>query len=326
MKNLRELPKFRDGLSYLYVEHGRIEQRHQSIAWYGEEGEMAIPCASLGVLLLGPGTSITHAAVRALADNGCSACWVGEDGVRFYASGTGETRSSRNLLLQAAAWADESRHMQIVETMYRMRFRGPLPRNLSLRQIRGMEGVRVRDAYAGASRQAGVPWHGRNYDRTKWSASDPINRALSAGFACMYGICHAGILSAGYSPALGFIHTGKQLSFVYDVADLYKVEMVVPIAFQAVAESELEIERRVRLALRNTLRETHFLRRVVDDLTHLFQVKEDAEGEDFYEVDGAKPGALWDPTGDVEGGVGYGHGCLGERPDIPARGTDTMDA
>jgi len=262
MKNLRELPKFRDGLSYLYIEHGRIEKQHKSIAWYGEEGEVSVPAAALGVLLLGPGTAITHAAVRTLAETGCSICWVGEEQVRFYASGVGETRNSRNLLLQAEAWADQDTHMQVVEAMYRMRFQDPLPENLTLQQIRGVEGVRVREAYARASRVTGVPWKGRNYDRGDWGKADPINRALSAGFACMYGICHAGIKSSGYSPGLGFIHTGKQLSFVYDIADLYKTQIVVPVAFSAVADGDRLIERRVRERLRDRFRNEHLLARL----------------------------------------------------------------
>lgn len=314
MKNLRELPKFRDGLSYLYIEHGRIEQKQRSIAWYGVEGEVAIPAAALGVLLLGPGTSITHAAVKSLADNGCSICWVGEDGVRFYASGTGETRSSRNLLRQTEAWADKTAHMRIVETMYRMRFSDPLPCDLTLRQIRGLEGVRVRDAYAQASQATGVPWLGRNYQRDSWHTANPINRALSAGYACMYGVCHTGIVSTGYSPALGFIHTGKQLSFVYDVADLYKIQLVVPAVFSVVAESNHGVERRVREALREQIRSTHLLRRIVDDLSRLFDAEEE---EDPYTEDGSKPGELWDPHGSVTGGVSYGDYGPGERSDRP---------
>lgn len=311
MKNLKELPKFRDGLSYLYIEHGRIEQQHRSIAWYGTDGEVAIPAAALGVLLLGPGTSITHAAIKVLASNGCTVCWVGEDETRFYASGMGETRSSKNLLLQASAWAAPERHLQIVETMYRMRFVNPLPDGLSLRQIRGMEGVRVREAYARASRATQVPWSGRNYQRGDWMKADPINRALSAGFACMYGVCQAGIVSSGYSPALGFIHTGKQLSFVYDIADLYKVQMVVPIAFAITAETEKGVERRVRQALREELRSSRLLERVVEDLHYLFHQHEQT---DPYAIDGAKPGDLWDPEKAVTGGVDYGSDGPGESP------------
>lgn len=209
MKNLQELPRFRDGLSFIYVEHGRIEQEAKAIAWWSPDGIVSIPCAALGVLFLGPGTTITHAAIKALAASGCSVCWVGEDQTRFYAAGTGETRSSAGLIRQAAAWADPGQHLQVVRTMYSIRFPEGLPGDLTLQQIRGMEGVRVRDSYARASRETGITWHGRDYKRGSWGATDPVNRALSAASACLYGVCHAAVVSAGYSPALGFIHTGS---------------------------------------------------------------------------------------------------------------------
>lgn len=302
-RNLKELPKFRDGLSYLYLEHGRLEQQDQAVAFYAPEGAVAIPAAALGVLLLGPGTSVTHAAMRQLANNGCSVFWVGEEMVRFYASGTGETRSSTNLMRQALAWGNPQAHLEVVKRLYRMRFPEQLSPSLSLEQIRGREGVRVRDTYAYWSRETGVPWRGRNYNRGNWADADPINRALSAGAACLYGLAHAAIVSAGYSTALGFIHTGKQLSFVYDVADLYKAETLIPTAFKAVAESELEIERRVRHTLRDQLRECKLLERMIPDLHSLFDALDipDPFAEDF-----AAPGELWDPSGNVAGGVSYG--------------------
>lgn len=301
--NLQELPKFRDGLSYLYLEHGRLEQQDQAVAFYTQEGVISIPAAALGVLLLGPGTSVTHAAIRQLANNGCSVFWVGEEMVRFYASGMGETRSSAHLMRQVQAWADPQAHLEVVKRMYRMRFPEGLPPDLTLEQIRGREGVRVRDTYARWSRETGVPWKGRNYNRGNWAEADPINRALSAGAACLYGLCHAAIVSAGYSPALGFIHTGKQLSFVYDIADLYKAETLIPTAFQVVAESEHGVERRVRYALRDQLKRVNFLERVVDDLHRLF---DGLEIPDPYAADPAAPGELWDPGGNLQGGVMYG--------------------
>jgi CRISP-associated protein Cas1 len=308
-RNLQELPKFRDGLSYLYIEHGKLEQQDQAIAVYNAEGVTAIPAASLSTLLLGPGTNITHSAIKTLAANGCSVFWVGEEMVRFYAQGTGETRSSRNLLRQAEAWADRKLRLEVIRQLYTLRFPEPLSDNLTLQQIRGMEGVRVRDMYAKSSRETGVPWKGRNYKRGEWKDADPINRALSSGAACLYGLCHAAIVSAGYSPALGFIHTGKQLSFVYDIADIYKPETLIPVAFSMVAESDQEIERRVRKALRDNIKELKLLERVVDDLHHLF---EGLEYSDPYASDGAKPGELWDPEGNVEGGVSYGRDDSGE--------------
>jgi CRISPR-associated protein Cas1 len=230
--------------------------------------------------------------------------WVGEEGVRFYASGLGETRSSAALMSQAEAWADPHRRLQVVRNMYEMRFAEPLDAGLSIQQVRGLEGVRVREAYARASRATGVPWHGRNYKRQSWVDADPVNRALSAGSACLYGVVHAAIVSLGYSPGLGFIHTGKQLSFVYDIADIYKAETVIPTAFDVVANSDSAIESRVRTRLRNSFREQRLLARIARDLDSLFDLASGAD--DPYAVDAPAPGDLWDPSGLVDGGVAYG--------------------
>lgn len=261
--DLHILPKVRDSWSYLYVEHARIEQEAKAIAIHDAVGMVPVPCASLGILMLGPGTSISHAAIRTLAENGCLVLWTGEEGVRFYAQGLGETRSARNLMRQARLWADPALRLRVVFRMYQMRFSEPLPPDLTLQQIRGMEGARVRDAYARASRETGVPWRGRSFQRRNWSATDPINRALSCANSCLYGICHAAIVSLGYSPGLGFIHTGKMLSFVYDIADLFKFDTVVPIAFRIAARSPREPEREVRLACRDLFRSEKLLGRII---------------------------------------------------------------
>ena len=310
LKDLRILPKVRDSLSYLYVEHVRIDQEAKAIALHDQNGKVPIPCASLTTLMLGPGTTVTHAAIRALADNGCLVLWMGEEGVRFYAQGAGETRSAHNTMKQVHLWADPGRHLEIVKRMYRMRFAESLDDSLTLQQIRGHEGVRVRDAYAAASRATGVAWTGRSYRRDRWAAADPINRALSAANSCLYGVCHAAIVSAGYSPALGFIHRGKSLSFVYDIADLYKTEVTIPVAFSAVAESPDHVERRVRYRMRDTFRATRMLPRLIPDLESLFDLGDEPRRTaipDEFDIDEALPGGLWDPENEeISGGVNYG--------------------
>ncbi|MBI3946600.1 MAG: type I-E CRISPR-associated endonuclease Cas1 [Armatimonadetes bacterium] len=299
MEDLHQLPKFRDCLSYLYLEHCRVDQHEKSIAAHDVNGMTPVPAASLSVLLLGPGVSVTHAAVLALADNNCLVVWCGEQGVRFYAHGMGGTRSARALLHQAGLVSDAARRMDVVRRMYEVRFSEPLPdRDMSIEQLRGLEGARVRNAYAAASREHGVPWTGRNYNRSQWDAADPVNRALSAANAALYGICHAAILSLGYSPALGFIHTGKQLSFVYDVADLYKTEISIPVAFEAAKEGLKDVERRVRLRCRDRFREARLLPRIVYDLQKLLGQPPD---EEFApDSDPALPTPLWSP-GDTPG-------------------------
>lgn len=306
MKDLHLLPKVRDSLSYLYVEHCRVDQEDKAIAILDANGKVPVPCAALTLLMLGPGTAITHAAIRALADNGCLVMWTGEEGVRLYAQGMGETRSARNLLRQARLCSNPDARLEVVRRMYQMRFPDPLEASLTLRQIRGKEGIRVRDAYARASQETGVEWSGRSYRTASWASADPVNRALSCANSCLYGICQAAILSAGYSPALGFIHTGKMLSFVYDVADLYKVQLTVPLAFQAAGAGSQDLEGRVRRACRDAFHTGRLLQRIVPDIEEALSVGgawEGDEGVDFDSDDGL-PGWLWDSeVGEVAGGI-----------------------
>ena len=298
MRDLHELPKLRDGLSYLYVERCRVEQKHKAIEFIDQAGRTMVPVAALAVLMLGPGTTITHAAAKALADNGCSVVWTGEAGTRCYcyAQGTGETRRGYHLLHQAALASDPARRMQVVMRMYRYRFGEGRPPDLSLPQIRGMEGARVRKAYAEASRTYDVTWHGRRYDRGNWGNTDPVNRALSAANALLNGLCHAAIVSGGYSPGLGFIHTGKQLSFVYDIADLYKVEVTVPLAFQLAAESPHQVGKRVRAACREAFKAQRLLKRLLPDIEGVLDVPQHllTAGQEADD-DPARPEPLWSP-------------------------------
>jgi len=307
MENLQVMPKIRDRLSYLYVEHAKIDKEDKSISIHDAIGKTPVPCAGLTLLMLGPGISITHAAIMVLAECGCLVAWTGEQAVRFYAAGTGTTRSAGNLYRQVAAWADKEAHLKVVRQMYEMRFDFKLDSSLSLEQIRGKEGVRVRDTYFRLSRQHNVPMETRSYDRQNWKQADPINRAISVANSCMYGICHAAIVAAGYSPALGFVHTGKQLSFVYDIADLYKMEMSVPAAFQAVASGSPHLDREVRLQCRDMFHTQGLLKRVVSDIHSLFSPQHnDEEPTDDYDSDPAAPGQLWDPDKTATpGGVLY---------------------
>lgn len=318
LHDLHVLPKIRDSWSYLYLEHCRIDREANAIAAHDAEGMTPIPCASLCALLLGPGTAITQAAMRILADNGCSVVWTGEEGVRCYAAGTGETRSAVHALRQARLWADPALHLTVVRRMYQARFPDVLDPTLSLPQIRGKEGLRVRAAYARAATTYGVVWQGRSVDRQDWAAGDPLNRALSAANACLNGLCHAAIVSAGYLPALGFVHTGKALSFVYDVADLYKADLTVPVAFQAVALNTADLERRVRRTLRDRFHETRLLARIVADMDRLLLVADDGTAETLGAFDSelAAPGGLWNgEAGEVAGGVNYGD--VEQEEDMP---------
>jgi len=309
LKDLHSLPKVRDSLTYLYVEHCRIDREAKAIALHDARGMLPVPCANLTTLMIGPGTTITHAAVQTLADNGCLVIWTGEQGVRFYAQGMGETRAARNLLRQSWLCSHDKLRLRVVRRMYEMRFTETLDDNLTLQQIRGKEGIRVREAYQQASRASGVEWTGRAYRRERWADADPVNRALSAANSCLYGICHAAIVSAGYSPALGFIHMGKMLSFVYDIADLYKVELTVPLAFQVTAElAGSGMESEIRRRCRDAFHEKKLLQRIVPDIDRVLAVIDPATDDvPDFDADGALPGGLWNPEAStISGGVNWG--------------------
>jgi CRISPR-associated protein Cas1 len=305
-RNLQELPKLRDSLSYIYLEHGRLEQDAKSVAFIDKnKGITPIPAASLAVMLLGPGTSVTHAAVKALADNGCSIMWTGEDGTRLYAQGTGETRKAYRLLRQAELATDEAKRLAVVRRMYETRFTEPLDPHLTLEQIRGKEGVRVRKAYADAAEEFGVEWKGRVYDRQNWGNADPINRALSTANALLNGLCHAAIVSGGYSTALGFIHTGKQLSFVYDIADLYKAEITIPVAFWAVSVGSHDLYKRVRLGSREAFKSQKLLNRILPDIDKLLQAVDlPPDNAPDPDIDPAAPGPWWTPQTGADAPLG----------------------
>lgn len=292
MKDLHILPKLRDSLSYFYADKAIIQRYRQAVELVNEHGKTALPIASLSVLLLGPGTSITHEAVKLLAQNGCSIVWVGEDATKFYAQGTGETRKAQRLLRQARLVSDQDLHREVAVRMYAFRFEEILDPDLTIEQIRGHEGVRVRTIYQQVSRRYGIKWQGRRYDRNSWEKTDPVNRALSAANALLNGICHAAIVSGGYSAGLGFIHTGKQLSFVYDIADLYKTELTIPTAFEVAAISSDDVESRVRTRMRERFRETKLLQRILPDIDKLLSV--DDQQDDIYDEDAGLPSPLWD--------------------------------
>ncbi len=302
--DLHLLPKLRDSLSYLYIEHAVIERDSSALLVLQETGRTTVPIANLCVLLLGPGTSLTHAAVALLAENGTSIVWVGEDGSKYYAHGTGETRRSTHLLRQAEMVTNPNKRLEVVMRMYEMRFGKPLQPGLTIDQIRGLEGVRVRTAYAEASRKYKVEWKGRSYDRSNWGNADPVNKALSAANALLNGICHAAIVSGGYSPGLGFLHTGLQLSFVYDVADLYKTRFSIPAAFYITSQGIGNVEKRVREHCRELFREEKLLRQILPDIDRLLAV-EDREDYNLLDEDLSLPENWWQPD-QIQMGEHYG--------------------
>jgi CRISPR-associated protein Cas1 len=213
--------------------------------------------------MLEPGTRVSHAAVILAARTGCLLVWVGEAGVRLYSSGhPGGARSDR-LLYQARLALDQEARRKVALRMYEIRFGERFSDSSSLEQMRGVEGARVRKLYEDFAKKYDIAWKGRRYDPADWDSGDTPNRCLSAGTACLYGITEAAVIAAGYSPAIGFIHTGKPLSFVYDIADLFKHETVIPAAFAVAARHSREPDREVRRVLRDSFRKTRILERLI---------------------------------------------------------------
>jgi CRISPR-associated protein Cas1 len=260
---LKPIP-IKDRLSIFFVEKGQIDVLDGAFVVVDITGVRThIPVGGVACLMLEPGTRVSHAAAALAARVGTLLVWVGEAGVRLYASGQpGGARSDR-LLYQAQLALDETLRLKVVRKMYELRFNEKPPERRSVDQLRGIEGARVKQMYKLMAQQYRVDWNARNYDIDQWDAADVPNRCLSAATACLYGVTEAAVLAAGYAPAVGFIHTGKPLSFVYDIADLFKFETVVPVAFKVAATKPRELEREVRLKCRDVFRQSRLLERII---------------------------------------------------------------
>ena len=280
----KDLVRARDRLTFLYVERCTINRDSNAITVADGHGIAHVPAAALSVLMLGPGVRITHSAISVLSESGSTVVWVGENGVRYYAHGTPPSRSSRLLEAQARAVSDPALRLAVARNMYLMRFVGEDVSKLSLQQLRGREGARVRRLYQQNSHRTGVPWDKREYD------PDNFEDAV--------------IVALGCSPGLGFVHSGTYRSFVYDIADLYKADLTIPIAFDlAASPTEESVGSAARKAVRDAVREFRLLERCVTDIKRLLSVVGDLPDDDELVVDDLR---LWDDAdGTVAAGVSY---------------------
>ncbi len=265
----------KERVSMIFVERGQIDVLDGAFVVVDKGGVRThIPVGSVACIMLEPGTRVSHRAAALAARVGTLLVWVGEAGVRLYAAGQpGGARSDR-LLYQAKLALDEQARLKVVRKMYEFRFGEAPPQRRSVIQLRGIEGARVKKMYQLLAKRHGVSWKGRDYNPNNWDASDIPNRCLSSATAALYGITEAAILAAGYAPAIGFIHTGKPLSFVYDIADLFKFDTVVPLAFQIAAKNPREPERKVRLACRDTFRESKILKKIIPTIEEILAAGE----------------------------------------------------
>ena len=265
----------KERLSILFVEKGHLDVLDGAFVVLDKIGVRThIPIGGVACLMLEPGTRASHAAVALAAQVGTLLVWVGEAGVRLYSSGQpGGARADR-LLYQAKLALDDTLRLKVVRRMYATRFGEEPPARRSVEQLRGIEGARVRETYKLIAKKYGVEWKARNYDTNEWDKGDLPNRCLSSATACLYGVTEAAVLAAGYAPAVGFIHTGKPLSFVYDMADIYKFETVVPVAFKIAAKSPHNPEQQVRIACRDVFRESRLLERIIPGIEEILSAGE----------------------------------------------------
>ncbi|MEX2454047.1 MAG: type I-E CRISPR-associated endonuclease Cas1e [Rhodospirillaceae bacterium] len=276
----RPIP-LKDRASIVFVEKGQLDVIDGAFVMVDTTGiRTHLPVGGLVCIMLEPGARVSHAAVALAARAGTLLIWVGEAGVRLYAAGQPGGARSDKLLWQCRMALDAGARLKIVQRMFQVRFGEPAPLRRSVDQLRGIEGARVRTIYEGLARQFGVSWRRRNYDPAQWDASDVPNRCLSAANACLYGITEAAVLAAGYAPAIGFLHTGKPLSFVYDIADLYKFDTVVPEAFRVAglhAKGKLrgtDPARETRIACRDAFRSNNILARLVPGIEDVLSAGE----------------------------------------------------
>lgn len=274
---LRPIP-IKDRAGIIFLEYGELDVIDSAFVLVDKTGvRVQIPVGGLACIMLEPGTRVSHAAVILAARVGCLLVWVGEAGVRLYASGQPGGARADKLLYQARVALDEDARLNVVREMYRRRFNEDAPSRRSIEQLRGIEGARVREIYKLIARKYGVEWKSRNYDRKQWDAADIPNRCLSSAAACLYGLSEAAILAAGYAPAIGFLHRGKAQSFVYDIADIYKFDTVVPAAFETAARiakgkgDGSSPERQVRVACRDLFRRTGVLEKIIPSIDEILK-------------------------------------------------------
>lgn len=300
---LKELPRIGDRVSFIYIEHSKINKIDSSITVTDNRGTVRIPVSMIGVLLLGPGTDISHRAVEIIGDAGTSIVWVGERGVRNYAYGRPLAHSSILLEKQAKLVSNKNTRIAVARKMYQMRFRGEDVSRLTMQQLRGREGARVREVYRNLSKRTGVKWDGRDYDVDDFENSDLVNQALSSANVSLYGVVKSVVVALGMSPGLGFVHTGHDMSFIYDIADLYKADLTIPIAFEMAAniKEDEDIGSETRKRVRDAMIDGKIMSKIVKDLQYLMEVEEDDPG--YFAIETL---SLWDDKGElVKHGVSY---------------------
>lgn len=267
------LPQVKDKYPFLYLERGRLEVDDSSVKWIDCDGNIVrLPIATINALLLGPGTAVTHEAVKVMAAANCSVCWVGEDSLLFYAVGQSPTADTRNFRQQLFLAADAKQAVEVARRMFAHRFPAADLDGKSLKEMMGMEGHRIRQLYEQMAQKYNVGWKGRSYQPGKFEMGDITNRVLTSANAALYGILTSATYSMGYSPHIGFIHSGSPLPFVYDIADLYKEWLCIDLAFSLTLEMAGKYNRaKVSSEFRKRVLSMDLLARLGPDIKYILE-------------------------------------------------------
>lgn len=262
------LPQVKDKYPFIYLERGRLEIDDSSIKWIDADCNVVpLPVATLNTLLLGPGTTVTHDAIKTAVAANCSVCWVGEDSLLFYAAGFLPTADTRNLKQQIELAASPEKSLEVARRMFARRFPDAELMGKGLNEMMGMEGHRVRTLYQQKALEYQVGWKGRNFTPGKFDLSDITNQVLTASNAALYGILCSAVHSMGYSPHIGFIHSGSPLPFVYDLADLYKESLCIDLAFSLTRDMAGRYDKhKVSAAFRQRVIDMDLLAMLADDI------------------------------------------------------------
>lgn len=227
------VPMIKDRWTPIYLEHGRLEVDKYSVKWIDSSGSvMAIPSAMVSCILLGPGSTITHAAVVSCSKSNTPVVWIGEDGLYYYATGVNTNERCRTTVRHAELYADKESRLSVCRKMFKHRFKDIKVEDHDVSSLMGIEGNRVRNLYKKISEQFNIEWVCRNTNGIMGIEVDELNQMLNIVNYNLYCICLSAITTMGYIPALGFIHTDGKIPFVYDIADLFKSDISIPVAFE----------------------------------------------------------------------------------------------
>lgn len=271
----------------VWLDRGRLEVEDGCLRFITagggdlDPGNYQIPHQAVSIILLGPGSSVTHDALRLLARHGCALAAVGEGAVRFYTAPPLLPDSSAAARSQVTLWADPKTRMEVARAMYAMRF-GEFVLTRDIEVLRGQEGARIKRSYQLAAQRFGIPWNGRVYDRNAPDATDTSNQALNHAATAMSAAATVAVASVGAIPQLGFIHEDSGQAFVLDIADLYRHDVTLEIAFGAAQESlkgKEPLERLVRRRAAKILRQRAVIPSMIDKIKTLLHLGPESTSE-----------------------------------------------